>query len=215
MRTLVCSLMCLLFLAASLFAAEEEKKVGMTVPTTGNAKMTGEISVKAIPATTCASVKVTATSCTPEGGYKEGNEGYDQAYEAMMTKAFGSLTGWMQAGNNPMGPAMAIYHEDPTSTAVKDLTCTVAFPAAKDAKGNDQIKVEEMAEYDAAVVQYTGDYNESGPIWNALQKWITDNGYIMAGAPMEVYLKGPHETQKPEEYLTEIRWPVKKAEPKK
>lgn len=209
-RNILRALIPLVLGAASLFAADAEKKVGMTVPTTGKAKMVGEISLKKIPATMCAMVKVSAASCEPEGGYKEGNEGYDQAFEAMMNKGFGSLMGWMQAPNTPMGPAMAIYHQDPTNTPVKDLACTVGFPAAKDAKGNEQVKIEELAACEAAVVQYSGDYKEAGPIWNALTKWVMDNGYEPAGDVTEVYLKSAHDTKNPEEYLTEIRWPVKK-----
>jgi effector-binding domain-containing protein len=64
------------------------------------------------------------------------------------------------------------------------------------------------------VCTYKGPYEEAGDIWKAALQWVTDNGYVPAGAPMEVFLKSKGDKVPPAEYITEIRMPVKKAEAK-
>jgi hypothetical protein len=71
-----------------------------------------------------------------------------------------------------------------------------------------------MPAQDCAVVQFSGPYEGTGEIYGALMKWIPEHKYAYAGSPMEIYIKGPHETQKADEYLTEIHFPVMKAEMK-
>jgi effector-binding domain-containing protein len=61
-------------------------------------------------------------------------------------------------------------------------------------------------------VRYTGAYESSMDVYVALDKWISEHGYMVAGPLTEVYLKGPGDNVKPEEYLTEIQFEVKKAE---
>jgi effector-binding domain-containing protein len=191
--------------------AAEKKAEATPVPAT---KMVGEIAVKNIPAMTVVAVVEKAADFAPKDGYKAGMDGASQAYEAMMKDAVAKLTAWMTAGGKPTGPMFGIYNEDPTTTAAKDLTAKIGFPAGADAKGNDVVKTESMPAQDCAVVQFSGPYEGTGEIYGALMKWIPEHKYAYAGSPMEIYIKGPHETQKADEYLTEIHFPVMKAEMK-
>ena len=43
----------------------------------------------------------------------------------------------------------------------------------------------------------------------AVAKWIEDNGYEMNGLSFNIYHVSPHETQNPEEYVTEVCYPVR------
>jgi len=176
------------------------------------ATVVGEITAKTIPAMTAACVMEKAADHVPEGGYAEGEKGMMQAYESMMNKGFEKLGAWMKAGGVPMGPCFAFYYEDPMKTAPKDLTCKLGFPTAADAKAEAPVVIEQIPEMLCVVAQYKGPYESSAEPWNAADKWATDNGYVGAGAPMEVYLVGPGEKVTPDQYLTEIRIPVKKAE---
>ena len=177
-----------------------------------HAEMLGTINVTILPPIKVISVKEKAADFEPDTGYAAGMAGSGMAYQSMMTDGFGKLFQWMQAGNHPTGPAMAAFYEDPEKTAAKDLTCKVMFPVGADAKATGDLMIEDLPEMQAAVVQYKGPYEGATDVWNAVGKWITDNGYESAGAPMEVYLKSQGDNVPPSEYLTEIRWPVKKAE---
>jgi effector-binding domain-containing protein len=177
-------------------------------------EMVGKIEVKTFPACTVAGVMEKAADYLPEGGYAEGEAGIMVAYEKMMIAGFVKLTAWMAAGGQPMGPPFAIFYEDPEKTPAKDLTCKLAFPTAADAAAKPPVVVEPMPEYTALLCTYKGPYEGSGEIWKICGKWVTDNGYVTAGAPIEVYLKSQGDKVPPSEYITEIRIPVKKVEAK-
>jgi effector-binding domain-containing protein len=201
----------LLLSVTTLFAQTGEKKEMPAAPMAKTA-MKGEIAVKTISAMTAATVLEKASDYMPKEGYKEGMEGAEQAWMKMVPDGFEKLGAWMKAGGVPTGPAFAIYYEDPSKTPAKDLTCTVGFPVAKDAKGNDNVKVEEIPGGDMAAVQFTGPYEGSGEIYDALMKWIPEHGYRFDGPPREIYLKSEHDKVPPAEFLTEVQFPVKKAE---
>lgn len=181
-------------------------------PMAAKSRMAGEITVKTVAAMTAATVMEKAADYVPKDGYTAGMDGAMQAWSAMLPDGYNKLGAWMKAGGKPIGPSFAIYFEDPSKTAAKDLTCKVGFPTTKDAKGTDAVKIEELPETQAAVTHYTGPYDGMGETYNALMKWIPDHGYEIAGPPTEVYLKSEHDKVKSADYLTEIHFPVKKAE---
>jgi hypothetical protein len=45
----------------------------------------------------------------------------------------------------------------------------------------------------------------------AITGWIEDNGYRIIGSEREIYLKGEWNSDSPEEYVTEIQFPVEKV----
>jgi effector-binding domain-containing protein len=189
--------------------APEAPKAPESPPAPVKATMVGEIAVKTIPATLAACVMEKAAAYEPQGGYKAGNEGTGDAYKIMMVKGFEKLGAWMKAGGKAMGPPQVFYYEDPSKTAAKDLTCKLCFPTDTSAKGNDIVTTAMLPEEKCAVVQYKGSYEASDNVWIALDKWVTEHNLVAAGAPSEVYLKGPADNVPPAEYLTEIHMPVK------
>jgi effector-binding domain-containing protein len=184
-------------------------------PASVKAILLGEIAVKTIPATLAACVSEKASAYEPQGGYKAGMEGIGDAYKTMMMNGYGKLGVWMKAGGKVKGPSLAFYYEDPSKTAAKDLTCKLCFPTDTGAKGSDIVMVANLPEEKCAVAQYKGPYESSDYIWNAVDKWIAAHNLVTAGAPSEVYLKGPSDNVPPAEFITEIRIPVKPVEPKK
>jgi effector-binding domain-containing protein len=201
----------LLLSVTTLFAQTAEKKE-MPAPAKAKSVVVGEITVKTIPAMTAATVMEKAADFAPKEGYKAGMEGAGQAFAAMPTDGFKKLGDWIKGGGMPTGPAFGTYYEDPSKTPAKDLTAKFGFPTMKDSKGNDIVKIEQIPETQAAVVQFSGPYEGSGEVYGALMKWIPEHGFQYAGPPTEVYLKGVHDKVPPAEYLTEIRFPVTKIE---
>lgn len=45
----------------------------------------------------------------------------------------------------------------------------------------------------------------------AIAAWVADNGYTFDGPTFNIYHVSPHETQNPDEYVTEVCYPVRKA----
>jgi effector-binding domain-containing protein len=183
-------------------------------PAAARCEIVGKIEVQTFPAATVAGVMEKAADYLPEGGYAEGEAGMSLAYEKMMIAGFAKLSAWMTAGGQPMGPPFAVFYEDPEKTPAKNLTCKLAFPTAADAAAKPPVVVEPMPEYTALLCTYKGPYEGSGEIWKTCDKWVTDNGYVCSGPPLEVYIRGQEAKILPSEYITEIRIPVKKAEAK-
>jgi effector-binding domain-containing protein len=171
----------------------------------------GEIAVKDFPPMTAAMVVEKASSYVPAEGFKPGMEGASQAYGIMSAKAFEKLGAWIHGGGKPLGPAFGVYAEDPEKVAAKDLTVKMGFPVADDTKGAGDIVIEKFPIAHMVVLQYKGPYEGSMEPWVAIGKWMGEHGYDWDGPAMEVYLKGPGDTQNPADYLTEIRCPVKKV----
>lgn len=61
-----------------------------------------------------------------------------------------------------------------------------------------------------ASATYKGSYDQIGKVNEAVANWVKDNGYEFTGAMINIYHVSPHETQNPEEWVTEVCYPVKK-----
>jgi effector-binding domain-containing protein len=209
--TIFAALMMGVSLAFAQISVQVEPQAQKPAP---RCEIVGKIEVKTFPAATVAGVMEKAADYLPEGGYAKGEAGRTLAYEKMMTGGFAKLMAWIAAGGQPMGPPFAVYYEDPQKTPAKDLTCKLAFPTAAAAKDTPPVVIEKMPEYTALLCTYKGPYEGSGEIWKTCDKWVTDNGYVCSGPPLEVYIRSQANKVLPSEYVTEIRIPVKKVEAK-
>jgi effector-binding domain-containing protein len=196
---------------ALVWAADEAVKAPA-----GMAKLHGAPAVAEFPAMKVASVMEKAADFVPEGGYAKGPDGMGQAYGKMMENGFGKLGKWMSDSKvQPVGPCLAIYYEDPMVTETAKLTTKVAFPVSGEVVAAEGITIEEIPAMPMAIsLTFEGPYDNAMNAWDAVMKYGPEHGLEWAGPAMEVYLKGPMDTQNPQEYVTEIRVPVKKAEMK-
>ena len=206
-------------MAMMAFAEEPAKPAEPAKPliqlSAGSAKIVGEPMVKEFPAMKAATAMEKASSYTPEGGYTMDEKGLQKAYGSMMDGGFSKLMNWVHStGTFPTGPAFALYYEDPTMTEPAKLTAKVAFPVSGDAKGNENVMIEDIPAMTALTLSYEGSYEEGNNAWTTAMDWVKANGYEWVGPPMEVYLKGPMDVKDSKQFLTEIRIPVKKAEVK-
>lgn len=55
-----------------------------------------------------------------------------------------------------------------------------------------------------------GSYNLIGEVNAAVAAWIEANGYDYVAPSFNIYHVSPHETDNPDEYVTEVCYPVKK-----
>ncbi len=102
--------------------------------------------------------------------------------------------------SRPAGPPFAIYHSpefDPENCDVE-----VVFPVA--ARGEKTLPGGQVA-----YLVHVGSYDGVGAAYQARWDHVKANGLEPAGPPREVYLAGPESKKSPEEYVTEIQYPVK------
>ena len=60
----------------------------------------------------------------------------------------------------------------------------------------------------AAVTIHSGPYDQLQAAYAALEEWIAANGFHAAGAPWEAYLNDPADHSNPQDWKTEVCWPV-------
>ena len=117
-----------------------------------------------------------------------------------------------QKGARMIGPPMAIYH-DPEFKE-RDWDIEVVMPIVEDLASENGVKIYGLpgAEKMACVV-HTGPFATIGEAYDALAKWISQNGYHIVGPGRELNLKLPEKLgdQNDPNTVNEIQFPVEKV----
>jgi DNA-binding transcriptional MerR regulator len=72
------------------------------------------------------------------------------------------------------------------------------------------LRFSEMPETEAAVVAFQGIYSRIGEINRYIFHWIEENGYRIGGKAFNIYYISPGNELNPENFITEICYPIKK-----
>ena len=78
------------------------------------------------------------------------------------------------------------------------------------AQDTAHVKFRTLPEVTVASCTYKGSYTLITEVYAAVVAWIEANGYEPSGAMFNIYHVSPHETQNPDEFVTEICYPVKR-----
>ena len=62
-----------------------------------------------------------------------------------------------------------------------------------------------------AMTVHRGGYSTLPEAYGALVSWISENGYEIAGAPFDLYIKTQFDSLSPEDWETEVYFPVRKV----
>jgi hypothetical protein len=92
-----------------------------------------------------------------------------------------------------------------TPELVADVVATTT--RAKDLPAGDRMHFDVLAEGTAAQVMHRGPYADEGPTVALLHRFISDQGWALAGRHHEIYLSDPRRVA-PERMRTIIRQPV-------
>jgi len=88
---------------------------------------------------------------------------------------------------------------------------TEVFRVVEQAELNiDGLRFSEIPETEAAVVAFQGIYSRIGDINRYIYHWIEENSYRISGKAFNVYYISPGNESNPENYITEICYPIKK-----
>ena len=73
---------------------------------------------------------------------------------------------------------------------------------------NVEFKIE--PEVTVAGIIFKGSYEQFNDVYASLATWVEENGYAYCGPMFNIYHVSPHETNNPEEFVTEVCCPVQK-----
>ena len=75
----------------------------------------------------------------------------------------------------------------------------------------EHVKFKTMPAVQVASAVCKGSYDQLNEATAAVVSWVESNGYVFDGPSFSIYHVSPHETANPEEYVTEVCYPVRKA----
>jgi effector-binding domain-containing protein len=126
-------------------------------------------------------------------------------------EAFAKLITWAKESKAGLrGGPFCVYASDPHVTPQNDLVTRVAVPIGKAVAASGEIKVEALPEMMVAVKEHNAPAEEYSKSYEELGKWICDNGYEPAGAPMEIYTGKPKVKDGKTIVYSDIQFPVRK-----
>ena len=107
-------------------------------------------------------------------------------------------------------PCMILFYNSTWNFEISESwDIEVAEPVTKWVANNDTVKVYELPAVDKmACVVHHGSFNTIGETYKAINQWIEKNNYKISGPVREIYHKGEWVTNNPEEYITELQFPL-------
>ena len=92
----------------------------------------------------------------------------------------------------------------------------VEVEAQKTVKGiypdTEHVQFRTLPPVTVASCVFQGGYSHIGEANEAVVAWLADNGYECCGPMFNIYHVSPAETQNPDEFVTEVCYPVRKRE---
>ena len=115
-------------------------------------------------------------------------------------KAYNSIIAYLgEQGEQPSDAAFAAYY----NMDMEKLEVEMGFPVAKELAGKGEIIASQVPAGKKATCMYKGAYQEMGPTYEAMTKWMKDNGHQPTGVVYEFYYNSPMEVSE-SELLTKI-----------
>ncbi|WP_424244127.1 effector-binding domain-containing protein [Elusimicrobium posterum] len=129
----------------------------------------------------------------------------------ILPQAFGSLGAYIASKGIKLDkPPFVIYRGvDVTGKETPfSFSFEVVFPLDKELDTHGDVKGYYMPYMELATTVYRGPYSQSAPVYQALVKWVEENGYKYEECAWETYLSGPEVPEK--ESITIISIPITK-----
>lgn len=120
-----------------------------------------------------------------------------QAYQALF-QYLGEL------GETPMGGPFAGYF----NMDMNALDVEMGVPVTKTLPGKGDIKASSIPAGRQVSCIFKGPYTQLEPVYNEMNRWMTENSCVPTGVVYEFYLNSPMEVPEAE-LLTKIVFPVK------
>jgi predicted transcriptional regulator YdeE len=131
------------------------------------------------------------------------------SYSAVQT-LFEELDSHLRAHNASLAPPrIAIYYDPEYREQGVDVEAAALL--SRRVPETRRVTVHDLPGFDGvASAVHRGSFEALPEAYRALMGWIETNGYRVAGPNRDVYLRGPESDLSPDEYVTEVQFPVKK-----
>ena len=125
--------------------------------------------------------------------------------QRVIPEALHELTAALRSQSiQPTGPWLAHHHRPPTDTFDFDA----CFPIDEPLASSGRVQNGEIAEADVIRATFRGNYDALPQAWLMFRRWIAENGFTTRGDAWEVYKVGPQGGRAPEEWETELNYPL-------
>lgn len=104
----------------------------------------------------------------------------------------------------------AIFHEEEYKET--DVDVEIQKSVIGTYKNTQNVIFKTVPPIQIASATYKGDYEKVPDVNQAVANWIVTNGYEFDGLSFCIYHISPYETQNPDEWVTEVCYPIKKSE---
>lgn len=152
-----------------------------------------DVTIKTIPARTVASVRQIIPSYDREGD---------------LWGIFCQETAGMNIQNGDPVLCTAVFHDGEYKEADVDVEIQ------KSVKGTypdtEHVKFKSVPAVEVASAVFRGSYDQFGGASGAVAAWVEANGWEFSGTSFSIYHVGPHMTQNPDEFVTEVCYPVRR-----
>ncbi|MCI0497579.1 MAG: GyrI-like domain-containing protein [Thermoplasmata archaeon] len=138
-------------------------------------------------------------------------EGKGLPYSETMPAAFDRLMRWFD-GNGALLPrrpplGIALYVDAPGEVPPEETRFVVAIPTDSGAASTEDIRIEVLPGYLAAVATFHGPYSRLHEVYVAMFDWLEENGYRMTDTPRDWYMNDCTAVP-PGACITEVHFPI-------
>lgn len=130
------------------------------------------------------------------------------AYEGTLWHTMMQETAPLGLPPAPSSDCMAVFHDD--SFVEHDPDVEIQMIVDRLYPPTEHVSFRELPPLDYAATTFHGGYERIGEANEAIVKWMQANGYDFGGRSFNIYHVGPHDTQNPEEWVTEVCCPIRK-----
>ena len=124
----------------------------------------------------------------------------------LIGESYGKLCAYLEKlGETVSDVPFVAYH----NMDMQALDVEIGFPVANPLPEKGEIKSGLIPAGTRIFCIYRGPYGEMVPVYQEMQKWMGENGYVPAGPVYEYYYNGPEFPES--ELVTKIVMPVKKV----
>lgn len=127
----------------------------------------------------------------------------------------GRLWGLLMEETAPLDPVpddpcycCAVFHDG--EHRERDVDVEVQKTVKGEYPDTEHVKFRTLPPVSVAAAVCKGPYDQMGQVNFAVAEWVRDNGYEYAGPVFNIYHVSPHETDDPEQFVTEVCYPVRK-----
>jgi AraC family transcriptional regulator len=88
------------------------------------------------------------------------------------------------------------------------LTIEAGLPIATAVTGIGEVEADSLPGGPVATTTHKGPYDQLTQAYAALELWIQEHGWRAGATPWEVYVTDPAEHPDPQDWRTEVFWPI-------